>query len=407
MLKRRKFVTAIVLFAASVMIGSGAYSLYGKTPESIFRMAKVERGNIVVNVSATGTVGAVTTVSVGTQVSGTIQKLFVDYNSKVSKGQVIACIDPAIFNAQVEQSRGNLFAAEANLQKAKVTAADALRTLDRNRRIFADGIISQSEFDAAQTASDMAQAGVQAAKANVTQMRGALNQARTNLDNATIRSPVDGVVISRSVDVGQTVAASLQTPTLFTIAQDLTRMQIETSVDESDISRVRTGQPVTFTVDAYPGARFAGVVTQVRNAPVTVSNVVTYVVVVGVNNRDLRLKPGMTANVSIETMRRERVLMVPAAALRFSPEDAAGKGTQSMGRQTNQDKNRQSADKVYVLGPDMKPRQLAVTAGIANDSFVEMVAGGLKKNDTVIVGVEGDAKKAVTGAAGGPMGPRF
>lgn len=393
----------LILAVAVLAVGiGGIYAMYGKTPAVTFRTATVERGDIVSTVSATGTLNAVTTVQVGTQVSGTIQQLFVDYNSPVRRGQVIARLDPAIFNAQVEQARGNLLAAEANLQKAKVTAADARRTLERNRQLLKDGIVAQSDFDTAQTTSDAAQAGIQSAAATIVQMRGALRQAQTNLNNATIRSPVDGVVISRSVDVGQTVAASLQTPTLFTIAQDLTRMQIETSVDESDISRVRLGQPVAFTVDAYPNVKFAGNVTQVRNAPVTVSNVVTYVVVVGVDNKDLRLKPGMTANVAIETNRKENVLTLPAAALRFKPATDGGK--RSRGNTAKSGKKGSDGERVFVPGPDGKARPVGVTTGISNDTVIELVGGGLKEGDQVIVGTLSAEKKNGTG---GHFGPRF
>ena len=399
---KKYLILAVVVVAIAAI---GAYAIYKKTPEPTYRTAKVERGDIVSTVSATGTVGAVITVQVGTQVSGTIQQLFVDFNSQVRKGQVIAQIDPAIFSAQVEQSRGNLLSAEANLQKAKVTAADALRTLERNRRMLKEGIISQGDFDAAQTASDSAQAAARGAEATIIQMRGALRQSQTNLKNATIRSPVDGVVISRSVDVGQTVAASLQTPTLFTIAQDLTRMQIETSVDESDISRVQTGQPVTFTIDAYPNVTFKGTVTQVRNAPVTVSNVVTYIVVVGVDNKDLRLKPGMTANVAIETNRKDQVLMFPAAALRFKPEKASErKKPQSTAKRG---KGAPPGEKVFIVGADGKPKPVQVTTGIANDSSIELVSGNLKENDQVIIGMASSDKKNNKGAGSSPMGPRF
>lgn len=393
----------LIVVGAILVVGAiGIYALYDKKPAVTYRTAAVERGDIVATVSATGTLNAVTTVQVGTQVSGTIQQLYVDYNSPVRKGQVIARLDPAIFSAQVEQARGNLLAAEANLLKAKVTAADARRTLERNRQLLKDGIVSQSDFDAAQTTSDADAAAVRNAAATIIQMRGALRQAQTNLNNATIRSPVDGVVISRSVDVGQTVAASLQTPTLFTIAQDLTRMQIETSVDESDISRVRLGQPVTFTVDAYPNASFTGSVTQVRNAPITVSNVVTYVVVVGVDNKDLRLKPGMTANVAIETNRKNGVLMLPAAALRFRP--AAG-GKKRPGATPAAPEKKGGGEKVFVPGPDGQARPVRVTTGIANDSSIELVTGKLREGDQVIVGTSVSDKKG--GSSSGHFGPRF
>ena len=285
----------------------------------MYKTAKVERGDIVSTVSATGNLAAVVTVQVGTQVSGTIQKLFVDFNSPVKKGQTIAQIDPALFSAQVQQTRGNYLNAQANLQKAKADLADAKRTLERNRQLVKDGIIAQSDFDTAETKYEQAAATVKATEGSIIQTRGAYSQAQTNLNYATIKSPVDGIVVSRNVDVGQTVAASFQTPTLFTIAQDLTKMEIDTSVDEADISRISVGQPVSFTVDSYPETRFTGKVVQIRNAPIITQNVVTYIVVIGVDNKELKLKPGMTANVSIETARKENVLKIPSAALSFKP----------------------------------------------------------------------------------------
>ncbi|MBI1921456.1 MAG: efflux RND transporter periplasmic adaptor subunit [Geobacter sp.] len=392
----------LVLVVVAATASLGVRALSGKTTDTTFRTAKVERGELVAAVTATGTLNPVTTVSVGTQVSGTILQILVDYNSAVKRGQVIARLDPATFSAQVEQARGSLMAAEANREKAKVTAVDARRTLERTRRLLTDGIVSQSELDTAQTAADIAQAGVRGGEASVIQMRGSYNQARTNLENTIIRSPVDGVVISRSVDVGQTVAASLQTPTLFSIAQDLTRMQIETSVDEADISAVKVGQPVSFTIDAYPGESFKGSVTQVRNAPVTVSNVVTYVVVVGVDNRELKLKAGMTANVSIETARRENILKVTSAALRFRPEKEKGPvpAAPSRGKAG-------SGEKVYLLGPDGNPRAVAITTGLAGDGFAEVVSGGLRENDAVITGTAGGKKSESAKSGPTAMGPRL
>ncbi|CAH2032644.1 efflux RND transporter periplasmic adaptor subunit [Trichlorobacter ammonificans] len=401
----------IVLTALLVLAGAGAVLWYvsQRSPAVSFKTAKVEKGTVVAAISATGTVNAVTTVQVGSQVSGTIQKLLVDYNSRVRKGEVIAEIDPALFLAQVEQARGNALNAQANLQKARVTLADATRTLERNRPLVAQGIIAQSDFDASQTAYDAALAGVKIAEAGITQTRGALLQAETNLKNSVIRSPVDGVVISRSVDVGQTVAASFQTPTLFTIAQDLTKMQIETSVDEADISRARLDQTATFTVDAYPDRRFSGTVSQIRSAPVTVQNVVTYIVVITVDNRDLLLKPGMTANVSIETGRSDGVLKVPAAALRFKPRsDKEGK-TNGGTRPTNREKGaplKSGAPKqqVYVL-KEGTPQPVAVQTGLSDARFVEITEGTLQEGDELIIEqIDGSKKKP---AGGMPMGPRM
>lgn len=380
-----------------------------RPPAVSYKTATIERGTIASSISATGTVNAVTTVLVGSQVSGTILKLHADYNSRVQKGQPIAEIEPALFLAQVEQARGNWMNAQASLLKAKVTLADATRTLERNRRLLTEGVVSQSDFDASQTAHESAQAGIKAAEASLTQTRGALHQAETNLRNATIRSPVDGIVISRNVDVGQTVAASFQTPTLFTIAQNLTKMQIETSVDESDISRAQLGQPVTFTVDAYPERTFSGNVTQIRSAPITVQNVVTYVVVVQVDNRELLLKPGMTANVSIETGRKEGVLKLPSAALRFRPRDDTEKSKAmpqaGMPKAPGKSGGAAPGPKVYLL-QDGKPVATTVQLGMSDTGFVEIVDGTLKEGDEVIVEQLDKGKKKKVNS-GSPMGPRF
>jgi HlyD family secretion protein len=403
---KKYLIIAAILFVA---IAAGVWFFFVRSPKVSYKTVPLEKGNIVAAISATGTVNPVTTVQVGSQVSGTIQKLLVDYNSRVKKGQVIAEIDPALFLAQVEQARGNFLNAQANLQKAKVTLADAKRTLERNRQLINQGIVAQSDFDASQTAYDSALAGIKSAEAGVTQYRGALMQAETNLKNSVIRSPVDGIVISRSIDVGQTVAASFQTPTLFSIARDLTKMQIETSVDEADISRTRLDQAVTFTVDAYPDRSFKGRVTQVRSAPITVQNVVTYIVVVQVDNKDLRLKPGMTANVSIETGRRDGVLKLPAAALRFRPKSDTDKKTVKTDQKTvgaGKEKSGGRKQKVYLLKED-KPVAVAVTTGLGDASFVELVDGGLKEGDQVIVEQIDKTKKKSSGMGGSPMGPRM
>ncbi len=253
-MKKYLIISAVLLLLGCIT----GYFYFMRAPEVSYKTARIERGTIVSTVAATGNLSAVITVSVGTQVSGTIQKLYVDYNSRVKKGQAIAEIDPSLFTASVEQSQGNYLTAEANLQKARVTLVDAERTFVRNKKLLSDGIISQGDFDVAETALQSAKASIKAAEGSVAQTKGALLQAKTNLRYSTIRSPVDGVVISRAIDVGQTVAASFQTPTLFTIAQDLTKMQIEVSVDEADISRIQLDQKATFTVDSYPEMTFRG-----------------------------------------------------------------------------------------------------------------------------------------------------
>ncbi|MDA8414927.1 MAG: efflux RND transporter periplasmic adaptor subunit [Desulfobacteraceae bacterium] len=405
----------IILVAVLLISGIAGFFYLRRTPEVSYRTVRVERGTIISTVAATGNLSAVTTVQVGTQVSGTIQKLYVDYNSRVKKGQPIAEIDPSLFNASIEQSQGNFLSAEANLQKARVTLTDAERTLKRNKQLLKDGIIAQSDYDAAETAWQSALTSVKAAEGNVAQTRGSLMQSRTNLRYSVIRSPVDGVVISRAIDVGQTVAASFQTPTLFTIAQDLTKMQIEVSVDEADISRIRLDQNATFTVDSYPEQSFKGKVVQIRNAPVINQNVVTYITVVNVDNSDLKLKPGMTANVSIEVARKDDALKLPPAALRFKPKASAeepkvksqtatpGAGREAGGKPGGHKGS--GGQQVYVLREN-KPVAVPVRTGIANNSSIELVESSLKEGDEVIVEqTGGDSKKKAS--AGSHMGRPF
>jgi len=396
-----------VAAALVLAVAGGAYFYYrnGKQAES-YRTAKPTRGEIVATVTSSGNITPVVTVNVGAPVSGTIKELFVDFNSLVKKGQVIAQIDPATFRAQVEQSRGNYLAAQANAEKAKVTLADATRTMKRYESLVRDGSVSQSDFDTAATAAASAQAALGAAQGSVAQARGSYDQARTNLDYATIRSPVDGIVISRAVDVGQTVAASFQTPTLFTIAQDLTKMQIYATVDESDIGKVREGGKATFTVDAYPEASFAGIMTQVRNAATTVQNVVTYTVVVGVDNPDLRLKPGMTANVTFESARKNDALKIPTAALRFRPKTTDAPGS-AKGAAKGPAKGA-GGKRIYIL-KDGRPAPVSVTLGIGNDKETEVTGGELPADAEVII--EAQAATGKNGAAKNTgaqqMGPRF
>ena len=411
----KKFIPVLIIVAV-IAVAIAAFFLVRKKPEAAYKTAKAERGSLVESVSATGNLAAVVTVQVGTQVSGTIQKLLVDFNSPVKKGQVIAQIDPSLFNAQVEQTRGNHLNAQATLQRAQADLQDAKRNLERNRQLVKEGIVAQSDFDTAENRYQMAAAAVKGAEGSVTQTRGSLAQAETNLRNSIIRSPVDGTVVSRAIDVGQTVAASFQTPTLFTIAQDLTKMQIDTSVDEADISRVQVGQPVSFTVDAYPEVQFEGIVRQVRNAPIIAQNVVTYVAVIDVDNRDMRLKPGMTANVNIETARRDNVLKIPSAALRFKPKDTDGmKKAQpaGSGRKENPaageppDKKPGPGQQVYVLNQEKKPVPVPIRTGISGDGQVEVVEGGLKEGDDVIIEEVSTKKKAPGGSGRPQMGPRF
>ncbi|MCK9418004.1 MAG: efflux RND transporter periplasmic adaptor subunit [Nitrospirae bacterium] len=335
-----------------------------------YRTESATIGDIQQAITATGTVNAVTTVLVGTQVSGTIKSLFVDFNSRVTKGQLIALIDPEMFEAQAAQ-------AKANVEKADATFRDADRTLKRNRELFAKNLIPRSDLDTAGTNFD-------GAKAQLGQAKAALKVADTNLRYTRIVSPVDGIVISRNVDIGQTVAASFQTPTLFTIAQDLTKMQIDTNVAESDIGVVKIEQDVEFSVDAYPDTIFKGKVWQKRQAPITVQNVVTYDVVIQVDNREMKLMPGMTANVSIIIVTKSNVLKITNAALRFrmtAPTGAAGAGN---GSKTGGDGAGEKGPSVWVLENE-KPRRVAITPGISDGAYTEIVSGELKEGQNIII----------------------
>jgi len=315
---------------------------------------------------------------VGTQVSGTIKEIRVDFNSHVKKGQLIALIDPATFEAQVEQQKANLNSAKANVEKAKATLTDAKRTMERNKELRARDLIAQSDLDTSVTNYETSKAQVGVAVAAVAQAEAALKTAVTNLGYTRIVSPVDGVVVSRNVDVGQTVAASFQTPTLFTIAQDLTKMQIDTNVDEADIGKVKLGQDVEFTVDAYPDTTFRGKVSQIRIAPISVQNVVTYDVVVLVDNKELKLMPGMTANVSVIVAEARGALKIPNAALRFRPVVP--------GRQVLE-----KGSGVWIA-QDRKAVRVPVKLGISDGSYTELVSGNLKEGEAVIVESASSAK---------------
>ncbi|TAN40090.1 MAG: efflux RND transporter periplasmic adaptor subunit [Nitrospirae bacterium] len=385
----KKALVAAVLLV--VVMGAGYVLLKKDNAVQKFRTEKVVKGDIIEAVTATGTVNAVTTVLVGTQVSGTVRQILADFNSPVKKNQLIAEIDPATFEAQVEQSRANVLNAMANKAKADATLADAERSFARNRELFGKGYIARNDLDSSETNFETSRAQVSAAKALLAQSEAALKISETNLRYTKILSPVDGVVISRNVDVGQTVAASFQTPTLFTIAQDLTKMQIDANVDESDIGRVSVGQDVEFTVDAYPDTTFKGKVSQVRNAPISVQNVVTYDVVIQVSNQELRLKPGMTTNVSIIISVKKDVLRVANAALRFKPaEREKGTGGKTSGKK---------GQAVWIVEND-KPKRISISAGSNDGNFTEIASGELREGQEVII--EANSKERSKAASGPP-----
>jgi len=392
---RQKKHTLIVLLilGGGLALGAWWYVRDHRRPVA-YQTARVERGPLSRLVIATGTVNPMATVQVGTYVSGPIKELFVDFNSPVEQGQRVAKIDPAPFVTRVKAAEANLANARAKVEMTRADLALKKLTLERNRALLAKNLVSQNDVDTAKSLYDQAVAQLAIDQAAMQQTEASLQEARVNLAYTDIISPIDGVVVSRNVDVGQTVAASFQTPTLFLIAQDLTKMQVDTNVSESDIGMVKEGQSAAFMVDAYPERKFWGVVTQVRNAPQIVQNVVTYDVVVSVDNTDLALKPGMTANISIISAHRDNALKVPLAALRFRPPSAHRAGTpkgqaQDHGQLGVQDADSKKAEErrqVWVAnGQKLTP--VPVQVGISDETDAELLQSPLAEGDPVVIGI--------------------
>lgn len=329
-------------------------------------------------VEASGTINPVQTVSIGSQVSGQISAIYVDYNSEVKKGQLLAEIDTSLFEAQVNQAKATIDNARANLAKIQATTANDKLTLTRYRNLYKKGFIAKSELDLAESTYSADLAQVKSAQAQINQALASYSTAASNLRYTKITSPVDGVVISRAVDVGQTVAASFQTPELFSVAQDLTQMQIEASVSEADIGKVKKEQDVEYTLDGYPDETFKGKVSQVRISPTTVSNVVTYSVIIDVENDEMKLIPGMTANVSIITSKKENILCAKSTALKFTP-NTDGKG--------------EKFDKqgIWLLA-DGEPKRVEIVTGVNDDTYTEIISNNLKDGDMVILSIEEKGK---------------
>lgn len=390
---RTRLIIAVVGLAA---IAAGYFGFRGarKPADVKWTTAKVDKGKLTARVTATGTLSALVTVLVGSQVSGRISEIHVDYNSPVKKGQVIARIDPQLFAAAAEQARANYLSAQAQAVKAKVQAADAERQMARQKQLREEKLVAQADLDTAQANAEAARAQVAAADSAVSQARAALHQAEINVNYTTITSPISGTVISRSVDVGQTVAASLAAPTLFTIAEDLQKMQVDTSVAEADVGKLKSGMPATFTVDAYPSERFRGTVRQIRNAPQTVQNVVTYDAVIDVSNPDLKLKPGMTANVTFVYAEREDVVTIPNAALRFRPPASALNGVDAGAAPVRKSRDRSLDQRTAWSLKDGKPQELTIKVGVTDGTQSEVLEGPLQPGDQVITDVQGGAPSA-------------
>jgi len=380
----------LIVALLSVLLAVGGYAYWRRGQEAAqgaYVTEPIERGSIASIVTATGTVNPVTTVQVGTYVSGPIQAIYVDFNSPVKKGQLVAKIDPAPFQVKVLQAEADVANNRAKVEKDRADLKLKRLTLDRNRELLKKNLISQNDVDTAKSNYDQAVAQLALDRASIKQSEASLQEARINLAYTDIRSPVDGVVVSRNVDVGQTVAASFQTPTLFLIAQDLTKMQVHTNVSESDIGSVSQGQPASFTVDAYPGKAFSGTVAQVRNAPITVQNVVTYDVVIAVDNANLELKPGMTANVNITTAQRDDVLKIPLRAVRFNPEHKPGaEPTQTQdGSEAASRRARRGVSTVWLVQPDGSLQKVDVKLGIRDDQYAELLSDHLSSGDQLVV----------------------
>ncbi|HET6146230.1 MAG TPA: efflux RND transporter periplasmic adaptor subunit [Polyangia bacterium] len=433
----------IWIVALLLVAGGGAYLLRQRLagprgPK--FETTTVDRGSITAKVSATGTLSALVTVQVGTQVSGRVEKILVDFNSKVTKGQVIAKIDPLLFQAALEQARANYAAGEGNIMKLTARAEDARLQHERAQALFDRKAIAQQDLDTARANARAAEGDLAAARGQLQQAKASLHQAEVNLQYTTIVSPTTGVVISRNVDVGQTVAASLSAPTLFLIAEDLTKMQVDTSVSEADIGKLKPGMAATFTVDAYPTKTFRGEIRQLRNAPQTVQNVVTYDAVIDVSNPNLELRPGMTANVTFVYDQRDAALRVVNAALRFQPppelvkgraEGAAGEraggnrpdggaraggggagrprsgaagadggGTRPGGGRTRRQGGPGSDQRTLWTLRDGAIAPVAVRVGITDGIFTEIEGRELHEGDQIVTDVEGagDDKKPPAGA---------
>ena len=386
----------IVGVAAVLLILLFVVHQCGQTNASKYQTTTVTRGPLTEAVTATGTLNPVVSVQVGSQVSGNIQKLFVDFNSNVKAGELVAQIDPVLFQATVAQAEGDLASAQSARELAKVNAT-------RTQELFARKTSSQADLD-------QAIANLHQAEANVKIKQGALDKAKADLEHCTITSPIDGIVISRNVDVGQTVAASLQAPVIFAIANDLTKMQIDSNVAEADVGVVKVDQDVDFTVDAFPTQTFHGKVVQVRNAPITVQNVVTYDTVIGVSNPDLKLKPGMTATVSIIVTHKDDVLQIKNVALRYRPPNAAPSDTRSTssasGQHPSAGRQRRSERTVYVLPTaGGRPRPVQIRTGIS-DGVVTEVIEGLKEGDRVVTAELASTSPAASPPANPFGGPR-
>lgn len=379
-LKKHYVISALIVLS---LVGFVGYK-HIKAHKITYQTQEIRECTITDVVEASGTINPVNTVSVGSTVSGLMKEIYVDYNSEVKKGQLLAQIDPANFQASVDQNQAQIANAEANLAKLNAELVYSQKTYERYKNLYSKNFIARSELDQAESDYLAKRASIGAQRASIAQARANYKTALTNLGYTKIIAPVDGTIIKRAIDVGQPVAASFQAPELFTIAQDLTEMQIEVNVSEADIGNVKEGQKVEYTLDGYPDSIFHGEVTQVRLDSTTTSNVVTYTVIVSVKNDDLKLKPGMTANVSIITKQSKDVKCAPSIALKYTP-DINGQKYKNQG--------------IWIL-QDNEPKRIDIETGASDDSNIEIISKHIKFGDKVIIGSTGGGKKTATPQAG-------
>ncbi len=391
--------------AAVILTVGGYLALTGEEKVPIrYKTMPVTRGTIASGVTATGMINPVLSVLVGAQVTGRVKSLHADFNSVVKAGDIIAEIDPAVYQARRDQAAANLATAQASVANASATMAQRKRELDRVSRLLEQQFVSQNEVDLAVTLHQGAVAQLEVAHAQVKQAEAQLRAADLDLKYTVIRAPVDGIVIARNVEVGQTVTSGFQTPNLFLIAQDLARMQIDTSVSEADIGGITIGNAASFTVDAYPSEEFTGTVKQVRLAPVNIQNVVTYNVVIEVDNHDFRLKPGMTAHVVVTVSKKDDVLRVPSAALRFTlpAPDRPALASKAAGSPDSRTEAGVPSKRVWKLGSSGTPEAVTVRLGTSDAQYVEILEGSLKEGEEVLIGMEASRHKKAD-----PLPPGF
>ncbi len=405
---RAPWIALLIVVAAG--LGYWMYRMRHRPPDVQYKALPVERRRIVGRVTASGTLSALVTVQVGTQVSGRIQRLAADFNSPVKKGELVAKIDAQIFEAAEQQAQANYLSAKAAVAQAEANALNADKQYARTKALREQNLAAQMDLDTAEANVAVSHAAVDAAKAGIAQVLASLHQAQVNLSYTNIVSPIDGVVISRNVDVGQTVAASLSAPTLFTIAQDLTKMQVDTNVAEGDVGRLQVGMKTYFTVDSFPGQQFLGKIRQIRNAATTVQNVVTYDAVIDVDNPDLKLRPGMTANVTVVYAERKGALSVSNAALRFRPPPALAGSSAALddshrrgrGGPASTDSAAPESHTVWALR-DGSPHAATIHTGLTDGSVTEVIDGDLSESDQVVVdAVSSEAAPAAPAPGGAP-----